>query len=208
MLHTFAHFGQSMDKQTFLNRFLLQNRFAAAKEDLHKDPWHLNQKSLKKAAVLLPLIERQNGLNILFTERALHLRHHPGQISFPGGRYEASDNSLQGTALRETEEEIGILHSQVDIFGSLPGLPTISGFVVSPFLGFVCSEHNIQIDQQEVRSVFEVPLPYLLDSDNFYKQHLFANKKRHFTYCIPYQNHLIWGATAQMLKNLQEHLAG
>ena len=155
----------------------------------------------------MPLIDRQNGLNILFTERALHLRHHPGQISFPGGRYEQSDDSLQQTALRETQEEVGILRSQVSIFGSLPNLPTISGFVVSPFLGFVDRDHNILIDQQEVRSIFEVPLSYLLDPNNFYKQHLFANKKRHFTYCIPYQNRLIWGATAQMLKNLQEHLS-
>lgn len=195
-----------MDKQTFLNRFFLHNRFAAAKAHLHKDPLHLNQKRLKKAAVLLPLIERQNGLNILFTERALDLRHHPGQISFPGGRYEQSDQSLQQTALRETEEEIGILQHQVSIFGSLPDLPTISGFVISPFLGFVDNDHRILIDQQEVRSIFEVPLSYLLDANNYYKQYLFASKKRHFTYCIPYQNRLIWGATAQMLKNLQEHL--
>ncbi|WP_372880952.1 CoA pyrophosphatase [Psychromonas sp.] len=196
-----------MNKQTFLNRFLFHNRCDIAKRHVHKNPFNLNQKTLKKAAVLLPLIERQNGLNILFTERALHLRHHPGQISFPGGRYEQSDFSLLHTALRETEEEIGILQCQVDIFGSLPELPTISGFVVSPFLGFVNSDHNIQIDQQEVRGVFEVPLPYLLDPQHFYKHHLLANRKRHFTYCIPYQNRLIWGATAQMLKNLQEHLA-
>ncbi|MFT7052848.1 MAG: 8-oxo-dGTP pyrophosphatase MutT (NUDIX family) [Psychromonas sp.] len=195
-----------MDKQTFLNRFLFHNAQNLSDPHAHKVPFHLNKRGLKKAAVLLPLIKRQDGLNLIFTERALHLRHHPGQISFPGGRYEAADHSLQQTALRETEEEIGILQRQVSLLGSLPNLPTISGFEISPFIGFVDDDHTILIDQQEVRSVFEVPLSYLLDVNNYYKQHLFANKKRHFTYCIPYQNRLIWGATAQMLKNLQEHL--
>ena len=196
-----------MDKKKFLNRFLFHHRGDVATPHMHKASFNLNRNTLKKAAVLLPLIERENGLNILFTERALHLRHHPGQISFPGGRYEQSDHSLQQTALRETQEEVGILQNQVSIFGALPNLPTISGFVVSPFLGFVDSEHNIVIDQQEVRSIFEVPLSYLLNPNNFYKQHLVANKKRKFTYCIPYQNRLIWGATAQILKNLQTHLS-
>ncbi|MFT6926472.1 MAG: 8-oxo-dGTP pyrophosphatase MutT (NUDIX family) [Psychromonas sp.] len=196
-----------MDKQTFLNRFLFHNRQNVGDPHSHKASLNLNRQGLKKAAVLLPFIKRQDGLNLIFTERALHLRHHPGQISFPGGRYEATDHSLQQTALRETEEEIGILQSQVSLFGSLPELPTISGFIISPFLGFVDNEHTILIDPQEVRSIFEVPLSYLLDANNYYKHSLFANKKRPFTYCIPYQNRLIWGATAQMLKNLQDHLA-
>ncbi|MFT5559571.1 MAG: 8-oxo-dGTP pyrophosphatase MutT (NUDIX family) [Sphingobacteriales bacterium] len=196
-----------MNKHIFLNRFLFHNRQNISDLLTHKTPFNLNQQGLKKAAVLLPLIKRQNGLNLIFTERALHLRHHPGQISFPGGRYELTDHSLQQTALRETEEEIGILQSQVSLCGSLPNLPTGSGFMISPFLGFIDNEHTILIDKQEVRSVFEVPLSYLLDKKNYYKQHFFANKKRHFTYCIPYQNRLIWGATAQIIKNLQEHLA-
>ncbi|ABM02548.1 nucleotide phosphate derivative pyrophosphohydrolase, MutT/nudix family protein [Psychromonas ingrahamii 37] len=196
-----------MNKQIFLSRFLFHNRQNVSDLIAHKSPLNLNQQGLKKAAVLLPLIKRQNGLNLIFTERALHLRHHPGQISFPGGRYEPSDHSLQQTALRETEEEIGILQRQVSLFGSLPNLPTGSGFMISPFLGFIDNEHTIAIEPQEVRSVFEVPLSYLLDVNNYYKQHLFTHKKRHFTYCIPYQNRLIWGATAQILKNLQEHLA-
>jgi len=196
-----------MDKQTFLNRFLFHNSQNFSDQHAHNALFNLNKQGLKKAAVLLPLIKRQDGLNLIFTERALHLRHHPGQISFPGGRYETADLSLQQTALRETEEEIGILQRQVSLFGSLPDLPTISGFVISPFLGFIDDDPTLSIDPQEVRSVFEVPLSYLLDANNYYKQHLFANKKRHFTYCIPYQNRLIWGATAQMLKNLQAHLA-
>ena len=195
-----------MDKQTFLNRFLFQNQPVSADLRTADKSLFVNNQSLKKAAVLIPLVKRSNGLNIILTERALHLRHHPGQISFPGGKYELGDNSLQHTALRETEEEIGILHKEITVFGTLPKLPTVSGFVVSPYLGFVQSNHSLKIDRQEVRTVFEVPLEFFLNKNNFYLQHLVANKKRHFTYCIPYQGRMIWGATAQMLKNLQRQL--
>jgi 8-oxo-dGTP pyrophosphatase MutT (NUDIX family) len=195
-----------MDKQTLLNRFLFHHPQSPSNSELFARPFTREVTSLKKAAVLLPLVKRQNGMNIILTERALHLKHHPGQISFPGGKFEQSDQSLQHTALRETEEEIGILQEQVDIFGSLPNLPTVSGFVISPFLGFVDSNHSTLIDHQEVRDVFEVPLEFLLNENNFYQQHLIANKKGYFTYCIPYKNKFIWGATAQILKNLQIHL--
>ncbi len=195
-----------MDKQTFLNRFLFHNQQVNSDLRTAEKSLFVNNQTLKKAAVLIPLVKRQNGLNIILTERALHLRHHPGQVSFPGGKQEQSDSSLQHTALRETEEEIGIAQNQVTVFGTLPKLPTVSGFVVSPYLGFVDSNHSTLIDPQEVRSVFEVPLEFLLNKKHFYLQHLVANKKRHFTYCIPYQNRLIWGATAQMLYNLQMHL--
>ena len=184
-----------MNRSSFLQRFV------------HASLLHLPQitehKGNRKAAVLIPLVERENGLNVIFTERALHLRHHPGQVSFPGGKHEKSDDSLQQTALRETAEEIGIQSNLVEIVGQLPTLNTTSGFEVSPFIAFVDNKFNLTIDFQEVKSVFEVPLSFLLDEKNFHRQHLIANKRRHFTYCIAYQNHLIWGATAQMTKNLQ-----
>ncbi len=195
-----------MDKQTFLNRFLLHRQAANVQPRSAGKPLFIKNNHLKKAAVLIPLVKRRHGLNIILTERALHLRHHPGQISFPGGKYEPSDSSLQHTALRETQEEIGILQKQISLFGSLAKLPTVSGFIVTPYLGFVQSQHSLHIDKQEVRTVFEVPLEFFLNKKNFYLQHLTANKKRHFIYCIPYQNRMIWGATAQMLKNLQRQL--
>lgn len=196
-----------MDKQTFLNRFLLHSQ--PPNSDLHsaKQSLLIDNHSLKKAAVLIPLVKRANGLTILFTERASHLRHHPGQVSFPGGKQEAGDASLKQTALRETEEETGILQEQIAIFGTLPKLLTVSGFAVSPYLGFVQANHSLQIDEQEVKSIFEVPLTFFLNKNNFYL-HSSANKKRHFSYCIPYQNRMIWGATAQMLYNLQRHITG
>lgn len=182
-----------MHRKLFLNKFLFS---------LPKRRSSLNH-NLKKAAVLIALVERENGLHIILTERAMHLRHHPGQVSFPGGKHELFDLTLQQTARRETEEEIGINAKFINMIGELPSLDTTSGFQVSPFIAFVDSAFTLKIDPQEVKSVFEIPLSFLLDNKNFYRQHLFANKKRHFTYCISYQNHLIWGATAQILKNLQ-----
>ena len=186
-----------MNRSSFLQRFILTSTTQVSP----KNPLH---KSHRKAAVLIALVERENGLHVIFTERALHLRHHPGQVSFPGGKHEQFDDNLQQTALRETDEEIGIEAHLVEMVGQLPPLNTTSGFEVFPFIAFVDNKFNLTIDSQEVRSVFEVPLSFLLDDGNFHRQHLIANKKRHFTYCIAYQNHLIWGATAQMLKNLQQ----
>ncbi len=185
-----------MNRASFLNQFLLSPQASALTQP------HAS-KNLKNAAVLIALVERENGLHVILTERALHLRHHPGQVSFSGGKYEKVDNSLQQTALRETQEEIGINTKWVEVIGQLAPLSTVSGFNVFPFIAFVDNRFILTVDAQEVKSVFEVPLRFLLDPQNFYKQHLVANKKRHFTYCICYQNHLIWGATAQILKNLQ-----
>tara|TARA_R110001583_G_scaffold64345_1_gene186978 strand:+ start:5997 stop:6548 length:552 start_codon:yes stop_codon:yes gene_type:complete len=171
----------------------------------HKHHYPLKQK-FKKAAVLVALVERQGVLNIILTERALHLRHHPGQISFPGGKQEHFDKSLQHTAIRETQEEIGIEPHQVEIIGQLAPLKTNSGFEVTPYVALVDNQLSLTIDDQEVKSVFEVPLHFILNKRNIHKQHLVANKHRPFVYCIHYQNHLIWGATAHILKSLQLNL--
>jgi len=195
-----------MNKQRFLNRFILQQANFIAPVSHHLQSLNKTQQPLKKAAVLMPLIQRDNGLHMIFTQRAFHLRHHPGQVSFPGGRYELSDQSLAVTALRETHEEIGIEQGNIQLVGSLPSLTTNSGYHVTPFIGFVNNKEQVIIDRSEVKACFEVPFAFVLDSNNFSKQHLVANKQRHFTYCCAYQNHLIWGATAQMLINLQSHL--
>lgn len=195
-----------MNRQHFLNRFILQQANPMLPSSHQALLQIQRNKPLKKAAILMPLVQRENGLHMIFTQRALHLRHHPGQVSFPGGRYELSDDSLATTALRETEEEIGIEQRFIELVGNLPSITTSSGYHVTPFIGFVENTEVVIIDRTEVRACFEVPFSFLLNNNNFSKQHLFANKKRHFTYCCAYQNHLIWGATAQMLVNLQQHL--
>lgn len=186
-----------MNRYSFLKRFLLPST-------MQLSPQTSVHGRHRKAAILIALVERDNGLHVIFTERALHLRHHPGQVSFPGGKHEKYDESLQQTAIRETEEEIGIKRHFIDVIGQLPSLRTNSGFEVFPIVAFIDKRFSLLIDANEVKTVFEVPLRFLLDDKNFHLQHLIANKKRHFTYCIGYQSHLIWGATAQILKNLQQ----
>ena len=193
-----------MNKRTFLNRFILRNAMNLPSH--HEMPIAHHKTPLKKAAILMPLVQRKNGLHMILTQRALHLKHHAGQISFPGGKHELSDKNLAHTALRETEEEIGIKQNTIQMIGSLPSLTTITGYHITPFIGFVEAEQKIIIDQGEVKECFEVPFSFLLNPNNFSKQHLVANKQRHFTYCCAYQQYLIWGATAQMLINLQHHL--
>jgi len=186
-----------MNRSHFLTKFLFTPSVCQSNKQQQTASHH------REAAVLLLLVEREQGLHIVLTERALHLRHHPGQISFPGGKHEQFDASLQQTALRETDEEIGISPELIEVIGQLAPLTTTSGFQVFPFVAFADPSFTLNIDTQEVSTVFELPFRFLLDNNNIYRQHLIANKRRHFTYCIAYQNHLIWGATAQMLKNLQ-----
>jgi len=190
-----------MNKQQLLNRFLLQQPTT-----LKMRCEQTHSVALKKAAILIPIIKRDNGLHIVLTQRALHLTHHPGQISFPGGKFEASDFSLQHTALRETEEEIGIQQSAVKVFGELPALTTNTGYHITPFIGFVDAKQTITIDSGEVKCCFEVPLDFILNKPCFAQHHLVVKQQPKIIYTCLYQTHLIWGATAQMLVNLQDHL--
>lgn len=193
-----------MNKQDFLNRFILQpNKLTHT--PLQNTRYNPNKK-LKKAAVLMPLVQRDNRLYLILTKRALHLKHHPGQISFPGGGYEISDDSLAITALRETEEEIGIQQKKIELVGHLASIETNSGYHVTPYIGFIDGNQSVLIDEAEVKMSFELPFSFALNPENFTKAHWITNKKPHFTYYCIYQEHLIWGATALMLINLQKHL--
>ncbi len=189
-----------------MNRATLLNHFVLSPQSVY-DPLSLlrakqvtqNRPSLRKAAVLVPLVERSNGLHVIFTQRAFHLRHHPGQISFPGGSFEPTDQSLKETALRETYEEVGISNACISIFGSLPALPTVSGFEVHPYLAFVSENYSSKIDTEEVSSIFEVPLDHFLYSKYFSALPIYSNDHIHLTYGTTYSKFLIWGATAQIL---------
>ena len=162
--------------------------------------------TLARAAVLMPLVDRPEGLTVLLTVRASHLKHHAGQISFPGGRIEPQDPGPWEAALRETEEEIGLSREFVSLVGYLDDHVVISGFRVTPVVAFVRAGFDLRLDRTEVESVFEVPLEFVLDP----KHHL--PQDRHFqgltlvTYDIPYQGRQIWGATANMLISLHRRL--
>lgn len=162
---------------------------------------------LTPAAVLFPIVLRDDGHTVLLTQRTAHLRDHGGQIAFPGGRVEAGDTSPLDTALRETEEEIGLPRAQVDILGYLPEYRTGTGFRVTPVVASVRPPFELALDPFEVAEAFEVPLAFLLDTANHQRHSLhYRGALRHF-FAMPYGNYFIWGATAGMIRALTERLA-
>lgn len=166
----------------------------------------MSEATLRDAAVLLPLVRRGDELNLLLTRRTEHLSHHAGQISFPGGRIEASDPDPLAAALRESEEEIGLPRHAVEALGYLDPLATITGFRVVPVLGFVAEPPPLRLDPNEVAQVFEVPLGFVLDRAHQERRaREFRGRVRHY-HVIEYGEHHIWGATASMIVNLADRL--
>ncbi len=153
------------------------------------------------AAILLGLVERPDGLHVILTERAAHLKDHPGQVSFPGGRIEASDDGPVAAALREADEEIQLRPDQVSVVGCLPEILTGTGFLITPVVGFVVPEFRAIPDRTEVADVFEVPLEFLLREGNVRT----STRERFGTtlrmYEFDYAGHHVWGATATILRN-------
>lgn len=163
---------------------------------------------LTPAAVLVPVIERPEGLTVLFTQRTAHLNDHAGQVSFPGGRCERTDASPVFTALRETEEEIGLARNLIEVLGLLPEYRTGTGFSVTPVVGLVRPPFALNPDSFEVAEVFETPLAFLLDPANHQRHSMeIAGIVRHY-YAMPYEGYFIWGATAGMLVSLYRLLYG
>lgn len=158
------------------------------------------------AAVLIPVIAQAQGLTVLFTQRTQHLKSHSGQVSFPGGRAEPGDASADFTALREAQEEIGLALERVEILGRLPEYHTRTGFRVTPVIGLIQPPLELTPDPREVESVFEVPLSFLLDPANRQRRTRELQGRSVGFYVFEYQGHMIWGATAGMLVNLNKML--
>lgn len=157
---------------------------------------------LIRAAVLMPLVERPGGLAVLLTRRSDHLRDHPGQISFPGGRVEPGDVGPLATALREMDEELGIKPARVGVAGYLPAQAVVTGFVVTPVVGFLPPDIDVRPDAREVAEAFEVPLSYVLDPVNL-RETTRTVRGIQVPVCeFSYSGHRIWGATANMLRTL------
>jgi 8-oxo-dGTP pyrophosphatase MutT (NUDIX family) len=178
----------------------------------HPLPWEpelpddLRQRfpDLRRAAVLVPIVRRPDGLTVLLTQRTEHLANHAGQVSFPGGRAEEIDSSPIETALRETEEEIGLARRHVEIIGVLPDHATASAYVVTPVVGLVTPPFDLTAEPNEVADIFEVPLQFLMDGMNHQRMsfELPGGGGRRSFYAMPYERFFIWGATAGMLRNL------
>jgi 8-oxo-dGTP pyrophosphatase MutT (NUDIX family) len=161
---------------------------------------------LTPAAVLIPIVDRAQGMTVLMTRRTDHLASHAGQISFPGGHVEPGDGSPEEAALRETEEEIGLTRGLVHILGRLDAYVTGTGFDITPVVGVVKTPFELDPDPHEVAEVFEVPLDFLLDPANHQRTSRRFGGEHHFFYAMPYDDYYIWGATAGMVVNLYELL--
>jgi 8-oxo-dGTP pyrophosphatase MutT (NUDIX family) len=159
-----------------------------------------------RAAVLVPVIDYGDKLHILFTRRALHLRHHPGQISFPGGRIEANEQSCDA-ALREAHEEIGLSPAAVELLGNLPLQPTSTGFNIEPWVGLLKPQTSWILQADEVAGIFEVPLTHFLQQENRHQFNLALRGTVQRLHATPYQDKFIWGATAAILHRLCLQLA-
>lgn len=163
--------------------------------------------SFPHAAVLVPLFEKEGSCHILFTKRTEQVKHHKGQISFPGGVFDDEDSDLKRTALREVFEEIGLEEKDVQILGILDDIVTTSEFIVTPFVGIFPYPYPFQTSHIEIAELIEVPLAPLLDPNCFGEKEILDSGLRRIVESYQYQHHNIWGATARILKQFLDLIA-
>jgi len=180
----------------------LLSSFNLKQIERNNSQFHLDT-NLIPSAVLIPLVERQGHVYVMLTQRSSLLRHHPSQISFPGGKSERSDHNLQATALRETCEEIGIGAKQIQVFGQLPSHPTVTGFRVTPFIAFVDNDYQANVNPGEVAELFELPLRDVLINNSHFNLSIMRNSHQYPVYFKPTQGRPIWGVTAAILEQLK-----
>jgi 8-oxo-dGTP pyrophosphatase MutT (NUDIX family) len=185
----------------------LRQRFAVARSPALRSEFP-DAEQLIPAAVLVPIVLRPTALTVLLTQRTAHLRDHAGQVSFPGGRCEPDDATATATALREAQEEIGLVPAQVEILGVLDEHRTGTGFSITPVVGLVKPPLDLKLDDFEVADVFEPPLEFLLQAGNFSRHQVEYRGAMREYWAVPWQDRFIWGATAGMLVNLRELLFG
>jgi 8-oxo-dGTP pyrophosphatase MutT (NUDIX family) len=164
----------------------------------------IDQPGLVRAAVLIPLFEKNGEYHVLLTRRTERVRHHKGQISFPGGRQDHGEDLL-ATALREAKEEMGIEEKDVCILGELDDMCTFSSdFCIAPFVGLIPYPYPFKINRHEIEEVLEVPLSVFLDETKFREELRSRNGELVPVYFYEHDAHTIWGATAQILKQLMD----
>jgi len=195
-----------LDRRAIAKRLLDMPGANPLNGDFRVGGWPDPEGLTQAAAVLVPIVDRADGMTVLLTQRTDHLHHHPGQVSFPGGRVEANDEHPVATAIRETEEEIGLDRQFLEVAGYLDLYKTVTGFLVTPVVAFVKTGFKLALDTFEVAQAFEVPLDFILDPANYRLESRIVNGAARRYYVIPYEDHNIWGATAAMLVNLGEKL--
>ncbi|MEH6829944.1 MAG: CoA pyrophosphatase [Sulfitobacter sp.] len=179
---------------------LTQTGVGSSDFDLNPDTVLPAGRVLRPAGVLAPIIETDQGLSLLLTKRSAALKHHPGQIAFPGGKQDDGDADVIAAALREAHEEIGLPPDCVEVLGTLPPHETVTSFHVTPVIGFVHTAFNMVPEPGEVDEVFAVPLDHVLNPENYIIQsRRWRGQMRHY-FVVPFGPYYIWGATARMLR--------
>ncbi len=168
--------------------------------DLNPETILPKDRKLRPAGVLAALVDGADGLHVILTKRSSALKHHPGQIAFPGGKQDEGDVDVTAAALREAQEEIGLPPSHVEILGHLPAHETVTGFVVTPVIGYVHTGFDAVPEPGEVDEVFTVPLSHVLDAAKFVVEARRWRGTWRSYYAVPYGPYYIWGATARMLR--------
>ncbi len=180
---------------------------ASSDFDLNPDVELPENRQLRPAGVLVALLETPRGLRLILTKRSSALRHHPGQIAFPGGKVDEADGGPVKAALREAQEEIGLSRDNVEVLGTLPQHQTVTGFCVTPVLAHVRNAFDPVAETGEVAEVFSVPFSHVITSANYRIQSRIWRGQARYYYTVPYGPYYIWGATARMLRSLADGLA-
>jgi 8-oxo-dGTP pyrophosphatase MutT (NUDIX family) len=195
------------DLRARLVRALERDGRPSSDYDLNPDTVLPDGRKLRQASVLVPIVEMGGDARLILTKRAPTLKHHPGQIAFPGGKVDESDDGLVEAALREAEEEIGLPRAKVDALGCLPSHETITGFVATPVLGLISPDFQPRARDGEVAEVFSVPLDHVMERSNYTIQsRRWRGTRRHY-FTVPWGPYYIWGATARMLRALADRMA-
>lgn len=189
-----------------LQNALARDSAGSSDYDLNKDVVLPEGRKLRPAGVLVPVQVIDGVAQVLLTKRASHLKHHPGQIAFPGGKQEESDASVEAAALREAREEIGLPEDAVQILGTLPTHETVTSFAVTPVVGLIERDFTIVPERDEVEEVFYVPLSHVTDPERFSVQGRRWLGQKRLYYTVPLGPYYIWGATARILRGLAERM--
>ncbi|MEN8658970.1 CoA pyrophosphatase [Marivita sp.] len=195
-----------MNDRSRLEAALNQSSAASSDFDLNPDVVLPAGRKLRPAGVLVPVMKGSFGAEVLLTKRSSRLKHHPGQIAFPGGKQDDGDADVIAAALREAEEEVGLPRTHVEVLGTLPTHETVTGFLVTPVVGWIETDFDVVPEPGEVAEVFRVPLAHVTGSECFTVQsRRWRGTRRHF-YTVPFGPYYIWGATARILRGLAERM--
>lgn len=195
-----------MNEQDRLLAALSHDSAASSDFDLNPDVVLPEGRKLRPAGVLVPVMADNDGAKMLLTKRSSRLKHHPGQISFPGGKQDEGDADVTAAALREAQEEVGLPLEHVTVLGTLPTHETVTGFLVTPVIGWIDRPFKIIPEPGEVAEVFTVPLTHVTEKAEFSVQsRRWRGTRRHY-YTVPFGPYYIWGATARILRGLADRM--